>query len=116
MKLSTLMEWDDIKAYLTTFERIMVVHGIDRSRWAYKLAPELTGKAQLAYVAMDTTASGDYEELKLQSSGGTILTKKRIANVSELQVERTGRHTVNWLCGLQTWWINGHVSVHLCRT
>ena len=61
---SKLTERDDIEAYLTTFERIMVVHGVDRSRWAYKLAPELTGKAQLAYAAMDTAASGDYEELK----------------------------------------------------
>ena len=64
LKLSKLTERDDIEAYLTTFERIMVVHGVDRSRWAYKLAPELTGKAQLAYAAMDTAASGDYEELK----------------------------------------------------
>ena len=64
LKLSKLTERDDIEAYLTTFERIMVVHGVDRSRWAYKLAPELTGKAQLAYAAMDVAASGDYEELK----------------------------------------------------
>ena len=64
MKLSKLTERDDIEAYQTTFERIMVVHGIDRSRWAYKLAPEFTGKAQLAYAAMDTAASRDYEELK----------------------------------------------------
>ena len=41
LKLSKLTERDDIEAYLTTFERIMVVRGIDRSGWAYKLAPNL---------------------------------------------------------------------------
>ena len=61
LKLSKLTKRVDIEAYLTTFERIMVLHGTDWLRWAYKLAPELTGKAQLAYAAMDTAASGDYE-------------------------------------------------------
>lgn len=37
----------------TTFERKMTVYEIDTARWAYKLAPQLTGKAQQAYTVLD---------------------------------------------------------------
>ena len=61
MKLS---DQDDIEAYLTTFERVMRAYEVKEERWAVKLAPQLTGKAQLAYAAMSTEQAGDYEALK----------------------------------------------------
>ena len=45
MKLTKLTERDDIKAYLTTFERMMVSYEIKPDRWVFKLAPQLTRKA-----------------------------------------------------------------------
>ena len=41
--LSKFAEGDDIEAYLTTFERMMTVYSVNESRWAIKLAPQLTG-------------------------------------------------------------------------
>ena len=55
---------DDIEAYLTTFERLMTAHNVDTARWAYMLAPQLTGKAQQAFAAMPSTSSGSYDEVK----------------------------------------------------
>ncbi|KAL5515899.1 hypothetical protein EMCRGX_G001144 [Ephydatia muelleri] len=49
VQLVRLTEKDDIETYLTTFERVMEAYEIDKSRWAFKLAPYLSGKAQQAY-------------------------------------------------------------------
>ena len=65
IKLQKLTESDDIEAFLTTFERMMLAYEIRRERWAYKLAPNLTGKAQQAYAAMPTEEAGNYEALKV---------------------------------------------------
>ena len=46
LKLTKLTEQDDLEAFLTTFERRMVVFGIKKRRWAFKLAPQLMAKAQ----------------------------------------------------------------------
>ena len=64
VKLSKFSEADDVEAYLTTFERMMVVYEVDRARWVYKLAPQLTGKAQKAYAAMATEDASDYDKVK----------------------------------------------------
>ena len=64
VKLSKLSEADDVEAYLTTFERMMAVYEVDRARWAFKLAPQLTGKAQQAYAAMSVEDAGDYDKVK----------------------------------------------------
>ena len=64
VKLVKLSNQDDIKAYLTTFERVMRAYEVKEERWAVKLAPQLTGKAQQAYAAMSTEHAGDYEALK----------------------------------------------------
>ena len=64
VKLSKLTETDDVEAYLTTFERMMSVYEVDRARWAFKLAPQLTGRAQQAYAAMATEDAGDYDKVK----------------------------------------------------
>ena len=63
-KLQKLTEDDDIEAYFTTFERLMVAYEIPQRRWAFKLASELVGKAQQAYVSMSPEDSADYTQLK----------------------------------------------------
>lgn len=64
VKLVPLGAEDDVEAYLVTFERILTAHGIDEDRWAHFLAPQLTGKAQLAFAALPITSSDDYEAIK----------------------------------------------------
>ena len=64
LKLTKLTEQDDIEAFLTTFERMMGVFGIEKKRWAFKLAPQLTGKAQKAFAAMEEGEASDYDQLK----------------------------------------------------
>uniref|UniRef100_A0A1X7U2K0 Uncharacterized protein n=1 Tax=Amphimedon queenslandica TaxID=400682 RepID=A0A1X7U2K0_AMPQE len=49
VKLTKLMDNDDIEAYLTTFERQKTV---PRGRWVFKLALQLSGRAQQAYATM----------------------------------------------------------------
>ena len=48
LKLTKLAEGDDIEAFLTTFERAVEAHGVDRDKRAAILAPQLSGKARLA--------------------------------------------------------------------
>ena len=62
--LSKLTEEDDIEAYLTTFERMMEGYSIDKGKWSYKLAPNLTGRAQQAFAALPSTDVGNYDKLK----------------------------------------------------
>ena len=64
IKLNKLSAEDDIEAYLTTFERLMDGYGVPRTRWSYRLAPNLTGKAQLAFAAMPAADAWDYNQLK----------------------------------------------------
>lgn len=59
-----LTKEDDIEAYLTTFERLMVAYEVKKERWAFRLAPQLVGKAQQAYAGMSVADAGDYEKLK----------------------------------------------------
>ena len=64
VKLVALMERDDIESYLVTFERIMTAHKVDKGRWPHYLAPQLTGKAQLAFAALPVSDSADYDAIK----------------------------------------------------
>ena len=64
MKLTKLTERDDIEAYMKTFERMMVSYEIKPDRWVFKLAPQLTGKAQQAYAALHSEKAADYETVK----------------------------------------------------
>ena len=64
VKLVALMERDDIESYLVTFKRIMTAHKVDKGRWPYYLAPQLTGKAQLAFAALPVSDSADYDAIK----------------------------------------------------
>lgn len=64
MKLTRLTDADDIESYLTTFERMMTAYEIDKARWAFKLAPQLTGRAQQAYAALDPSDAECYATVK----------------------------------------------------
>jgi hypothetical protein len=64
LKLTKLTESEDIEAYLTTFERMMGVYGVEEDRWAFQLAPLLTGKAQQAYAAVSADEAHNYVRIK----------------------------------------------------
>ena len=64
MKLTRLTETDDKESYLTTFERMMTAYEVDKARWAFKLAPQLTGRAQQAYAALDPSDAECYATVK----------------------------------------------------
>ena len=63
-KLAKFTEGDDIEAFLTTFERVTGMSAIEEDRWSRILAPQLAGKAQQAYAAMDVNRAGEYVEVK----------------------------------------------------
>ena len=44
LKLTKLSESEDVEAFLTAFERAVEAHGVERSKWAVLLAPQLSGK------------------------------------------------------------------------
>ena len=48
LKLAKLGDEDDIEAYLTTFERMrmMAAYEVEKAGGTYKLAPQLSGRAQ----------------------------------------------------------------------
>ena len=64
VKVSKLADTDDIEGYLLMFERQMTAYEVDESRWAFILAPHLTGRAQKAYMAMASEDVGDYRQVK----------------------------------------------------
>eukprot|EP00731_Ephydatia_muelleri_P002368 Em0001g2368a len=64
VKLVPLGENDDIEAYLVTFEKIMAAHKVEKSRWSQYLAPQLSGRAQLAFAALTASSAGDYDAIK----------------------------------------------------
>ena len=101
MKLTKLTEQDDIEAYIITFERMMAVYEVPCARWTYKLAPELTGKSQQAYVAMPADQAGDYGELEAAilrryNINEETSTKRPIGNVSERRNTGTEKHLGSW--------------------
>ena len=63
LKLTKLAEGDDIEAFLTTFERAVVAHGVDEDKRAAILTPQLTGKARLTYAAMTDADARDYNRV-----------------------------------------------------
>ena len=57
---------DDIEAYLTTFERMMKAFEVKREKWVFKLAPQLTGKAQQAFAAMNPENTAEVKKAILR--------------------------------------------------
>ena len=86
IRLGRLTESDDIEAYLTTFERQMQVYDVDKAKWSFKLAPQLSGRAQQAYVSMGAKDSSDYDKLK-----EAILVRYDITDESYRQRLRTAK-------------------------
>ena len=64
LRVVKLTDRDDIEAYLTTFERLMSAYNIPKDRWIFKLAPQLSGKAQQAYAALTTEDALEYDGVK----------------------------------------------------
>ena len=73
LRLTRLTEQDDVEAYLLTFERMMHAYEVK----VFKLAPQLTGKAQQAYATIGTNESNDYDTLKGLSFEGITLMRSR---------------------------------------
>ena len=64
VKVAKLTDQDDIVSYLTTFERLMTAYEVKRERWAFKIAPCLSGKAQKAYASLSVADASKYDQLK----------------------------------------------------
>ena len=47
-----------------TFEWLMAAYEVKKDKWAFKLAPQLVGKAQQAYAGLSVTDASDYDQLK----------------------------------------------------
>ena len=56
-----LSKLSDIEAYL---KRMMSVYEVPEDQWVFKLAPQLTGKAQQAYAALGAEEAVDYRRVK----------------------------------------------------
>jgi hypothetical protein len=64
LKLTKLSSGEDIEAFLTTFERAVEAHNVEREKWAPILATQLTGKGLEAYAAMENVEARDYDRVK----------------------------------------------------
>ena len=64
IKLTKLAETDDVEAFLTTFERVMTLGRVPEGTWTLHLAPQLSGKALLAYAATSTADAAVYAKVK----------------------------------------------------
>ena len=64
LKLTKLTDGEDIEAFLKTFERLMEAYEVPKERWAYWLAPQLTGKAQQVYAAVSSDSAKKYDDVK----------------------------------------------------
>ena len=63
-KLNKLEDSDDADAWFSMVERVLAGHGIVESRFALAVAPQLTGKARVAYNSLPLTDSMDYRKVK----------------------------------------------------
>ena len=94
LKLTKLSDSENIEAYLTTFERMMQVYEVEEARWAFLLAPQLTGKAQQAYAALKAEDATKYPEVK-----AAILRRynMKLTGKDFVQLEgKKGSHTQSW--------------------
>ncbi|KAL5479435.1 hypothetical protein EMCRGX_G022956 [Ephydatia muelleri] len=118
LRVVKLTDRDDIEAYLTTFERLMTAYNIPRNQWIFKLAPQLTGKAQQAYAALTTEDALIYNTVK-----AAILRRYDITEETYLQRfqsavrsnEETHRDLAIRLGDLATKWLKGVYTVELVK-
>ena len=85
VKVAKLTENDNIKAYFTTFEQLMVVYEMKKDKWAFKLAPQLVGKAQQAYAGLSVTDASDYDFTVVQHNRRELLS---VLQSSEAETRR----------------------------
>ena len=114
VKLVPLSVKDDIEAYLVTFERIMSAHEIRKDQWPYQLAPQLTGKAQLAFAALSSTEAKDYDAIKaaiLARYDVNEETYRRQFCSAVKQRDKTYRELSIRLLGLQNKWLKNCISI-----
>ena len=64
VKLPKFIEGQDIEVFLTSFERLAVVHNWPKTQWPVHLIPQLSGKALEAYTRMSLTESKNYDAVK----------------------------------------------------
>ena len=113
VKLVPLSEKDDIEAYLVTFERIMEAHKVGKERWAHYLAPQLTGRAQLAFAALPTADSGKYDSIKaaiLQRYDINEEAYRRRFRTTARGAGETNREYAVKLMDLQRKWLKEHTT------
>ena len=68
IKLTKLTDQDDIEAYLTVFERMMEAYEVAKPRWAFMLAPQLTGATDASdYTAMKASILQRYDINELET-------------------------------------------------
>ena len=114
VKVTKLTENDDIEAYLTTFERLMLAYEVKKEKWAYKLAPQLVGKAQQAYAGLTVADAGDYEKLKsaiLRRYDITDDSYRQRFRAARLRPGESNRELVARLEDLASKWTKGCTSV-----
>ena len=107
LRLTKLTEQDDIEAYLLTFERVMEAYGVDKAKWTFQLAPQLTGKAQQAPAALDMVNSSNYASLKeaiLRRYHISEETYRRQFRAATLKKGETPRELVTRLTDLARKW------------
>ena len=113
LRVVKLADRDDIEAYLTTFERLMSAYNIPKDRWIFKLAPQLSGKAQQAYAALTTEDALEYDGVKAAILRLYDITeetyRQRFREITKNVVEshrdvsiRLGDLANKWLKGLTT--------------
>ena len=64
VKLPKFIEGQDIEVFLTSFERLAIVHNWPKNQWPVHLIPQLSGKALEAYSRMSLIESNDYDAVK----------------------------------------------------
>ena len=114
VRVTKLTEEDDIEAYLTTFEWLMTAYEIPEERWAFKLAPQLVGRAQQAYAALGAQEAGEYAKLKeailRRYDINEETYRQRFRSVARKQGE-TNREVVARLTDLAARWTQGCQSI-----
>ena len=62
--LPKFSEGNDIEVFFTSFEKLAKSYGWEKTEWAIRLVPQLSGKALEAYSRMAVSSSNDYELVK----------------------------------------------------
>ena len=62
--LPKFLEGEDIEVFLRSFEKLANSYGWEKTEWAIRLVPQLSGKALEAYSRMAVGSSNDYDLVK----------------------------------------------------